>query len=146
MFPPYSTFRLLRQRLLLACCLVIGVLVSGNGCGPQPVVGGTKGSLTGGNAPVSELQLTVHAQENGVWKPIGFAISTTDGTFELVTPGAQGPLELSPGEYRCTLESAGVPLVIPKPYLRPETTPLVVNWPTSSQRLDLSFPTFRAVR
>lgn len=132
------------SRLVVAASLVF--MVTFGGCGPRPVVGGTKGTLRGGNAPVSDLQITVHSAATGVWTPIGFAVSANDGSFELVTTGAKGSLFLTPGDYRCTLESAGAPLAIPPIYARPETTPLVVTWPTATEQLELSVPALKLIR
>ena len=89
---------------LLALALLAALL---SGCGPRPVAGGTKGTIRAAGDLLSEVQVTVHQAEFGVWQPIGFAVTTGDGSFELVTSGAKGALWLSPGEYRCTLESAG---------------------------------------
>ncbi|WP_425615027.1 hypothetical protein NA78x_004915 [Anatilimnocola sp. NA78] len=130
---------------LLMLLLMVGIVCL-PGCGARPVTGGTKGSLRGGGSPLSDLQVTIHSQQTGAWTPIGFAVSSTDGTFELFSNGAKGSLFLQPGEYRCTLESAGAPLRVPPVYARAETTPLKVLWPTPSQSLDLELPALPMVR
>jgi hypothetical protein len=63
-----------------------------------------------------------------------------DGAFELVANGAQGPLWLSPGEYRCTLESAGAPVQFPMEYAQADTTPLTISWSAGDKELDLEVP------
>jgi len=131
------------RRLILT--LLIGLALPA-GCAPRPVTGGTKGSVRGGGAPLSDLQVTIHSQQAGAWSPVGFAISTTDGSFELFTNGAKGSLFLQPGEYRCTVESAGAPLRIPPAYAKAETTPLKIFWPTPSQSLDLELPALSLIR
>ncbi|QDU30111.1 hypothetical protein ETAA8_52300 [Anatilimnocola aggregata] len=116
------------------------------GCGPRPVTGGTKGILRSGGAPLSDFQLTVHAEQGGLWSPVGFAVSTADGSFELVTNGAKGSLFLDPGEYRCTVESAGAPLKVPAKYAQVESTPLKVTWPTATNSLELELPPLPMIR
>ncbi|MDX1948036.1 MAG: PepSY domain-containing protein [Pirellulaceae bacterium] len=119
--------------LATAALLIMSIV----GCGPRPVAGGTPGTLRAAGELLSEVQITVHQATDGVWQPAGFAVTRSDGSFALVTNGAKGALELSPGEYRCTLESAGAPVQIPPAYTKPETTPLTVAWPTASASLDL---------
>lgn len=117
------------------------------GCGAvQPVSGGTTGTLRAGGEVLAEIQVTIHQVDAGSLRPIGFGVTDRDGWFELVTTGAQGPLWLSPGEYRCTLESAGSPIQIPSEYARAETTPLKVAWSAASSELDLEIPTAMPVR
>lgn len=124
-----------RSFLLLICLLAVV------GCGVQPVVGGTAGELRAGDLPLGDVQVTVHrATSDGTWQPIGFADTRSDGSFELVTPGAAGPLVLEPGEYRFTLESVGSPLRVPKPYLSAEATPLRIAWDGTLDRLRLELP------
>ena len=42
-------------------------------------------------------QVTVHELEGGSTHPVGFGVTTRDGSFKLVKNGATGPLWLSPG-------------------------------------------------
>ena len=65
-----------------------------------------------------------------------------DGSFNLYLNGAKGPLWLAPGDYRCTLDSAGAPLAIPTEFTRPETTPLVASVKSADDPLDLKAPQF----
>src|SRR5262245_36355928 len=88
---------------------VLAVLPAGCG-GVHPVVGGTPGSLHAGDDFLSDIQVTVYQTEGGLMQAVGFGVTDHDGAFELATNGARGPLRLAPGEYRCTLESAGAPL------------------------------------
>jgi uncharacterized iron-regulated membrane protein len=110
------------------------------GCGPSPVAGGTKGTLRAGGDLLSEVQITIHHREGVAWQPLGFAVTASDGTFELVTNRAEGPLRLAPGEYRCTLESVGAPVRVPKEYSQPETTPLIVQRSAGDTVLELVIP------
>jgi hypothetical protein len=122
-------------------------VVTWAGCaGAQPTNGGTEGVLHAGNNKLSEIQITVHQMKSGSSMPIGFGVPSPDGSFRLVTNGAAGPLYLSPGEYRFTLESIGAPIVIPKAYAKPETTPLKVNWSASDRTVDLDIPRLAPIR
>jgi len=108
------------------------------GCGGvHPVVGGTPGILHMGDELTSDIQVTVHQVDGSSMRPVGFGVTTLDGSFELVTNGARGPLWLSPGEYRFTLESAGSPVPLPKEFARPDSTPLAVVWSADDCDLDL---------
>ncbi|MFN0018029.1 MAG: hypothetical protein ACKVP0_07210 [Pirellulaceae bacterium] len=104
--------------------LSLFALLAQGGCGAAPVSGGTKGRLQAGNDGLGDVQVTVHQEDAGKWQPVGFGVTDFDGRFQLVQNGAKGPLWLSPGEYRCTLQSAGTPVAIPEVFGRPETTPL----------------------
>lgn len=117
------------------------------GCGGvQPVTGGTPGVLHAGTETYSDMQVTVYRVEGGDLNRSGFAITKSDGTFELVSNDAEGPLVLTDGEYRCTLESAGAPLQFPRAYAKAETTPLKVTWLSSDVKLDLQVPVPHPVR
>jgi hypothetical protein len=105
------------------------------------VTGGTPGTLRDAFQALAEIQVTVHRQEGSGWQPIGTAVTASDGTFELVTNGAQGPLLLEPGEYSCTLESVGSPLRLPLEYTKAHTTPLKVPWSTNDSSLNLNLQT-----
>lgn len=108
----------------------------------KPVAGGTTGTLRVGGELLSDIQVTVHQVEGGSTRPLGFGVTDLEGSFELVTNGAQGALWLSPGEYRCTLESAGAPVQLPKEYFKPDTTPLKISWSAGDRSLDLDVPAF----
>jgi hypothetical protein len=120
-----------------AVLVVLATMAGTNGCGPQPVTGGTAGVLRSGGQALAEVQVTLHRQEGASWKVIGFADTATDGSFELVTPGAAGPLALPPGEYRATLESVGAPVQIPTVYSNPESSPLVISCSGGDDKLNL---------
>lgn len=124
---------------LEACVLVMLAMLSGCG-GVKPVTGGTAGVLHSGSEMLGDIQITVHQLDGGTSKPIGFGVTGSAGTFQLMTEGAKGPLHLTPGEYRCTLESIGAPVVIPKEYTQPDTTPMKINWSASNLKLDLDIP------
>ncbi len=110
------------------------------GCGVRPVTGGTKGVLRYDGKLLSDIQVTVYQVAGGHTEPIGFGVTVNDGSFQLVQTGARGPLRLSPGQYRCTLESAGTPTRIATPYAHADTTPLVVSWSAGDKSLDLEAP------
>lgn len=129
----------MRQRFRFVWLLILATSVLGCG-GVKPVTGGTAGVLHSGSEKLSDIQITVHQVEGGSSKPIGFGIAGLDGSFQLVTDGAKGPLHLTPGEYRCTLESVGATVEIPKEYAQSDTTPLKITWRTSDQKLDLDIP------
>lgn len=121
----------MNAKLLPIAAFVIAAIVlvtSLPGCGPQPVQGGTAGHLRTAGKPLSDVQLTVFQSEGSAFKPLGFGLTTTDGSFQLFQNQARGPLVLTAGDYRFTLESAGAPINIPKQYAKPETTPLRVSW------------------
>lgn len=111
------------------------------GCeGVKPVTGGTDGVLHVGSVMLSDIQVTVHQVEGNSSKPIGFGVAGVDGSFQLALNEAKGPLTLAPGEYRCTLESVGAPVVILTEYTKPDTTPLKITWSASDRKLDLDIP------
>ncbi len=124
----------------LSAIALVASLIALAGCGPRPISGGTQGTLCAEDGALGEVQLTVYEAEGDGWRTIGFADTNADGTFELVTVGAKERLVLSPGEYRCTLESVGAPIVFPPQYAAAETTPLRVVWPSADGRLDLTVP------
>jgi hypothetical protein len=127
--------------------LVLALAVTAvSGCGVRPVTGGTPGTVHAGDELLSDIQVTLHQVENGKLHAVGFGVTDGDGAFELVTNGARGPLQLPPGEYRCTLESAGAPLAFPREYARAETTPLTISWSDGDSELDLEVPVPTPVR
>ena len=125
------------ERFCYLKLMVLLLVAAGCGGGPRPVTGGTAGELHAGGDPLGDIQVTVHQIEGTSFEAIGFAATRADGSFELVTPGAAGPLRLTPGEYCCTLESVGAPITIPREYTRAETTPLKVNWEPGDTNLEL---------
>lgn len=141
--PPVRDWLGLRGPARPAAIATAGLLVATvflAGCGESPVTGGTSGVLRDTAQPLAEMQVTIHRQESGEWQPLGTGVTAADGTFELVTMGAQGPLQLEPGDYRCTLESMGSPARIPVEYTHANTSPLLADWSESSTRLDLTLP------
>jgi len=120
-------------------CLLTTALI---GCGgPRHVTGGTTGTLHAGSMQLGDIQVTVHRVAGATTEVVGMGITRSDGRFELVQPGAMGPLHLASGEYRVTVESVGpVPLRFPKEFGSAEHTPLRVEWTTESSQLDLEVP------
>jgi hypothetical protein len=131
-------------RLEIAVLLVLTASLSGCG-GVKPVTGGTPGLLHSGSTLLSDTQVTVHKIEGGVSTSIGFGVAGPDGSFELVTNEAKGPLRLAPGQYRYTLESVGTAVVIPKEYTSADTTPLVLPWSADDSRIDLDIPVLQVI-
>lgn len=126
------------RRVVVVAMLALSAMQPG--CGPRPVAGGSSGVLLAGGDLLGDIQVTLHQAEGDSWRAIGFGVTKIDGTFALVTVGATGPLWLSPGEYRCTLESVGAPVKVPDAYSRAETTPLKISWPTADGSLALEAP------
>lgn len=119
---------------------VLTVLLSGCG-GARHVAGGTTGTLQADNMLLGDIQVTVHRVAGAIVEVAGMGITQASGQFELVLPGAKGPLHLTPGEYRITVESVGpVSLRFPKEYRSVEKTPLVVTWTANNSQLDLEVP------
>lgn len=117
------------------------------GCGGvQPVPGGTHGVLRAGSETLSDMQVTIHRIEGHDYFPVGFAVTKSDGTFELVSNDAEGPLVLTEGAYCCTLESAGAPYQFPMQFSKASTTPLKVNWTGTDDKLDIQVPIPRMVK
>ncbi|MFO0901405.1 MAG: PepSY domain-containing protein [Pirellulales bacterium] len=130
-----------------AVMVAAAFLATSVGCGgPRPTEGGAAGRLHSRGAGLSEIQVTVHRAEGGGFAPLAIAVPQPDGAFRLVTPDGKGPVELTPGEYRCTLESIGAPVFIPPELTKPETTPLKVNWLASDSLLDLDVPPLKPTR
>lgn len=126
-----------RGALLLFVALTVTML----GCGgAKSVTGGTKGILKLGGESLGEIQLTVHQVDGGGTKAVGFAVTASDGSFELLRPGASGALWLAPGEYRFTVESIGAPIQFPVEFTRPESTSLKVVWSANDRNLNLEGP------
>src|SRR5437867_2428463 len=120
--------------------VLVLIITALSGCGVRSVPGGTVGTLQIGGDFLSDIQVTVHQVEGDSTHPVGFGVTDAEGAFELVTNGAHGALWLSPGEYRCTLESAGAPVQLPVEYAQAETTPIKVSWSESDGSLDLAVP------
>jgi len=121
--------------------LILG-LVTLTGCGQHvpAVTGGTQGILECEGQKIGDVQLTLYPGEGTATAPVGFAVTQLDGTFELYKMGATGPLWLPAGQYRCTLESVGAPVQIPSRYMKPETTPLTVDWTEGMDHLHIRGP------
>ena len=126
-----------RGKVWLGIALVSLTLLAG--CDRvRPVTGGTPGVLQIPDQVASDLQLTVYREEAGTWQPIGFATTGAGGRFELLLPGAAGPLRLEPGAYRLTVETAGSDLVLPADVGQVTATPLRIQWTGTEPRLELS--------
>ncbi|MFN9372883.1 MAG: hypothetical protein ACK6D3_13470 [Planctomycetaceae bacterium] len=131
-----------RWRFLSRCGLA--VLALRVGCGRvRPITGGTPGTLQVPNQIASDLQLTFFREEAGTWQPVGFATTGEGGRFELLLPGATGPLRLEPGLYRVTVQTAGSELVLPPEVGQVATTPVQIEWTGKETGLQLSLPLAR---
>lgn len=126
--------------LLLVCCQIFSI-----GCNSRAttaVSGGTPGLLVAGDQPIPEFEVKIYAVDSA--SPLGVAVTGNDGSFKLVQPTGDGPLWLTEGEYRITLESIGVatPRLSPA-YINPSKTPLKIQWKTDDKTLDLKIPAFK---
>lgn len=120
--------------------ILVSTLLTGCG-GARHVAGGTTGMLHAGSVVLGDIHVTVHRVEGTTTDVVGMGVTQSSGHFELVQPGAKGPLHLTPGEYRVTVESVGpVPLRFPKEYALAEKTPLQVAWTAANSQLDLEVP------
>ncbi|OYW24862.1 MAG: hypothetical protein B7Z55_00955 [Planctomycetales bacterium 12-60-4] len=123
------------RSLVATTCGLLGLLV---GCSTQSVSGGTEAVVHSGSVHLADVHVQLFDRDN---RPVGFGTSGANGALELRQPSATGPLWLTPGEYRVTVESVGaVPLRFPAEYTRPESTPLIVHWSSNDQILDLDLP------
>ena len=143
--PTMKTPRNLSRRLLLALMLapVFGLPAVLSGCGGPSVQGGTGGVLTCGTERVSDVQITLYRNTGSGFESVGFAQTGPEGVFQLLKPGATGPLWLPDGEYVCTLESTGAPVRFPKEFTSPGTSPLKVSWKEGTESLTLAGPVVR---
>lgn len=121
--------------------LLAGLLIGNlTGCGPTPVTGGTPGYLDCQSGPLAEVEVRLHRAKDSSRELIGFGVTGSDGTFELVTPGARGALQLPPGEYVCTFESVGAPITFPEEYQQADRSPLLLSWSPADTILSLELP------
>lgn len=134
-----------RGKPAVATVLLLALVCAGCG-GVKSVRGGTTGTLLVGDEPMSDMQITLYKQDATSTEPVGFAMSGPGGAFELLQNGAKGPLYLPTGEYRCTVESAGAPVQIPQEYLRPDKSPLVVNWNAGDKPIEVKVPLAKSKR
>lgn len=107
---------------------LVAVLVAG-GCNIQsvkPISGGTTGVLMSDSNPIPDVLVRIHRSGSG--EPIGFGITRTDGSFELVTDDSRGPLNLPPGKYVITLESVGAPTDLPDSLRHVKSSRLQIDW------------------
>lgn len=114
---------------------VLGAAVAG--CADDSIRGGTPGRLTTGDHPVPDVQVTVTRQGPGV--RAGYAVTDSNGRFELIAADSSGPLVLPPGPYVITLENVGAPTELPREYSDAAASPLRVDW-ADQQQLDLQVP------
>jgi hypothetical protein len=126
-------------RLRVWCGLLLTAFALFAGCGRvRPVTGGTPGVLQVPNQVASDLQLTLFREQEGTWQPIGFATTGEGGRFELLLPGAVGPLRLEPGLYRVTVQTAGSDLALPPDIGQVATTPVRIEWTGTEPSLQLA--------
>ncbi len=132
---------MIRKYRLTLIPLLLAAIV---GCGRVETVpdttGGTSGKIHNGREPLVGIQVTVHQVDGDSTEPVGVAASRLDGSFELATMDGTCACQLSAGEYRCTLESAGAPIVIPTEFANPVTTPLKIALSKDDDPIDLKVP------
>lgn len=119
---------------------VLAAVLAGCGSGTTSAQGGTPGKLTFGSNVSSDIRITIYHSVAGGFQELGFANTTGDGSFVLYNSGATEPLWLEPGDYVFTLESIGPPVQFPKDFLKPESTPLKVNWTSEMDSINLETP------
>ena len=138
---------MIQQLRLAIISLLLAAIV---GCGRIETVpdtsGGTTGKIHNGRDPLVGIQVTVHQFDDESMEPIGVAASRLDGSFELVIMDGTGACQLPPGDYRCTLESVGSPLVIPIEFAKPETTPLKIELSEDDEKIELKLPQLKNER
>ncbi|MEW4455206.1 carboxypeptidase-like regulatory domain-containing protein [Bremerella sp. JC817] len=124
----------------LGSMLCLAMLV---GCGPPPSIpGGTSGKLHADGVPLKEIRVNVF---DSAGNATAFAVTDGEGAFELRDEASLTGVDLAPGSYRITLESAGeFQMVWPHAYRSPTKTPLQVEWSPEQEQLDLNVPTPRA--
>ena len=132
------------QSILRKLKLIIAILIAGFLCGcsgsRSPAKGGTAGALMFGPEVTSDILVTVYKKNDNGFQSIGFGTMAVNGSFILYNNGATEPLWLEPGDYKFTLESIGPPIKFPAPYLKPESSPLHVNWNSDMTSLVLQAP------
>ena len=110
------------------------------------VSGGTEGELIVGESwRVGDIQVTAHRvlQVTGGERsvPVGFGITSANGTFRLIRHDGGSALWLEPGVYAYTFESVGPePKAWPEEYYDPLRSPVRVEWTAGQERLKLEIP------
>ena len=87
------------------------LLISFAGCSQGPITGGTTGVLRTDGNPIPDVQVTIYSTADPDAR--GYAVTSGDGTFELVMQDSTGPLYLETGSYIAVLESVGAPTELP---------------------------------
>ncbi|MBI1311078.1 hypothetical protein GC176_07195 [bacterium] len=108
-----------------------------SGCGQRPITGGTSGVLLTDGNPIPDVLVRIYSTDADT--SLGYAVTSGDGSFELVAQDSTGPLHLEPGSYIMVLESVGAPTELPEEYLDRDSTPLKMEW-TSGDVLKLNVP------
>jgi len=97
----------------LLSCLLLSLCMGCSGQ-PAPVLGGTAGKLLLGAETSSEIMIHIGRRNENDTTELGFGVTDDHGEFNLLLPGATGPLVLEKGEYIVWLESIGPPVQLPK--------------------------------
>lgn len=102
--------------------VILAILVGGCSQAPE-LPGGTRGTVRIDGKPLAEIQVTLFREPAEA--PVAFAITRSDGQFELRALGTLEAAWLTPGEYRVTVESVGEHTIHwPAEYRDPRQTPL----------------------
>lgn len=132
------------MRSFVSLCVVLAFAAgcSSDGVGnPRDVAGGTVGTLTLGGVPKADLQVNVFADGATPPKRIGYGVTNADGAFTLIADDGKGPLRLSAGKYRVTLESvAADPIPIPPAVGDVAKTMLLKDWSGHETKWELAVP------
>lgn len=113
------------------------------GCGRMPaVIGGTEGVVRAGDVAIDGVEVKIYDQATATL--LGLGTSGPDGTFNLVTPAAAGPLNLTSGEYVATLEAVGpdVPK-LPAGSLDFRTSMLKISRASDSEPIEIKLPAIK---
>lgn len=117
-------------------------IVAASGCGgTEEIEGGTPGIIHVGSTPLADVHVSVYRPDATASEPLAFGVSDANGRFVLRRRESLEGAWLEPGEYRCTIESAGeFQLHWPAEFQSPQDSPLNVNWSSAEKELDLNVP------
>lgn len=123
--------------------ILAALLLLSTGCSDTPAsaVGGTAGKLLLGSETTREIMVHIGRRTGNTTAELGFGVTDDAGEFQLLLPGAHGPLHLPPGEYVVWLESIGPPVRLPKDCMSPERSTLKLTCSDPARLPDLQVET-----
>lgn len=129
----------------IACVFICGAFLAGCG-GPREIAGGTAGLLHTDGQPLSDVLVSVYRDGDSDFKPLGIAITDSDGRFNLRTREPAAPLSLDSGTYRFTVESVGeVYLIWPSEFADRVKTPLKQSISSHDEEVAIHVPRPRVI-